>query len=289
MRSLWVRSVALGAWLLIGSSASAQTEPVAAMERMVSLAPHLTELAFVAGAGDRIIATVDYSDYPDAAKRIPRVGDAFRVDYERLLKLSPQLVLAWDTGTPQSTIARIRELGISVELFSTQRIADVSRELRLIGELAGTRSTAEQAAKRFETEMAALAAQYQARDAIRVFIQINEQPLYTVNRAQIISEVVELCGGVNVFAALSALAPAVGEEAVLAAEPEVILSVDETVTDPMKRWQRWKHLRAVRAKNVFSAPSDNLARPTTRLVAGTQAVCEILDTARHNRARLRAK
>lgn len=283
--------VGLGAWLLIAASGSAwaHTDGEPTTKRMVSLAPHLTELAFAAGGGDRIIGTVDYSDYPQAAQRIARVGDAFRVDYERLLALSPQLVLAWETGTPQSTIARIRELGMRVELFSTQRLADVSRELRRIGELAGTANHAERAAKRFETDMAALAAQYRARKPIQVFIQINEQPLYTVNRAQIISEVVELCGGVNVFATLSALAPAVGEEAVIAADPEVILSVDESVTDPAKRWQRWKHLRAVRADNVFVGPADSLARPTTRLVEGTRTVCVLLDTARRNLARLPAQ
>lgn len=276
-------------WLPIGSIASAGTNDEPAVKRMVSLAPHLTELAFVAGAGDRIVGTAEYSDYPQAAQNIPRVGDAFRVDYERLLALSPQLVLAWETGMQDSTIERIRDLGLRVELFSTQRIADVPRELRRIGALAKTGEAANRAAERFEADMTALAAQYQARESILVFIQINEQPLYTVNGAQIISEVIELCGGLNVFASLGSLAAAVGEEAVIAADPEVILSVDETVTDPFKRWQRWKQLRAVRARNVFKAPSDNLARPTTRLVEGTRAVCEMLDTARQHRAQLRAK
>jgi iron complex transport system substrate-binding protein len=176
-----------------------------------------------------------------------------------------------------------------VELFSTQRIADVARELRRIGDLAGTRAIAEGAAQRFESDMAALATQYGSRDPIRVFIQINEQPLYTVNSAQIISEVVELCGGRNIFAGLNSLAPAVGEEAVIAADPEVILSVDETITEPRQRWQRWKHMRAVRGNNIYRGPSDNLARPTTRLVQGTRDVCELLDNARQNRARLSAQ
>lgn len=288
MRTSGLRSIALGAILLMSRIASAaDAEP--SIERIVSLTPHLTELAFVAGAGDRIIGTVEYSDYPLEAKRIPRVGDAFRVDYERLIALSPQVVLVWDTGTAESTISRIRELGLRVELFSTQRIADVARELRRIGDLTGTRATAELAAKRFESDMAALETQYRARDPIRVFIQVNEQPLYTVNRAQIISEVVELCGGRNIFANLNSLAPAVGEEAVIAADPEVILSVDQTITEPMHRWQRWKHMKAVRAKNIYRGPSDNLARPTTRLVDGTRAVCELLDVARQNQDRLSAR
>jgi iron complex transport system substrate-binding protein len=287
MSTYGLRCFAFGFILFMSTVSAAEIEP--ASHRIVSLTPHLTELAFVAGAGDRIIGTVEYSDYPAEAKRIPRVGDAFRVDYERLIALSPQIVLMWSTGTSESTISRIRELGLRVELFSTQRIADVARELRRIGDLAGTRVIAEGAAQRFESDMAALAAQYGSRDPIRVFIQINEQPLYTVNHAQIISEVVELCGGRNIFASLNSLAPAVGEEAVIAADPEVILSVDETIAEPTQRWQRWKHMRAVRAKNIYRGPSDNLARPTTRLVEGTRAVCDLLDVARQNRARLSAQ
>jgi iron complex transport system substrate-binding protein len=250
------------------------------ISKVVSLAPHLTELAFVAGAGDRIVGTVEYSDYPAAARAIPRIGNAFLLDFERLLALSPDLVLAWDTGTPKQTIQRVRELGLRVEVFSTPRIQDVAVELRRLGRLAGTERIAEQAAQRYEEEVKALRAEYRERPAITVFVQINDRPLYTVNRKQIISEIVALCGGRNVFADLNDLAPAIAEEAVIAENPDAIISTDDSVPDPTSRWRKWSNMKAVQANNVFSLPSDDLTRPTTRLVKGARAMCEALDTAR---------
>ncbi len=250
------------------------------ISKMVSLAPHLTELAFVAGAGDRVVGTVEYSDHPAAARAIPRVGNAFLLDYERLLALSPDVVLAWDTGTPKQTIERIRELGLRVEVFSTPRIQDVAAELRRLGRLAGTEHIAEQAAQRYEEQVDALRAEYGERPTITVFVQINDRPLYTVNRQQIISEIVTLCGGKNVFAHLNELAPAIGEEAVIAANPDAIISSDDSVPDPMSRWGKWSSMKAVQANNIFSLSSDDLTRPTTRLVEGARATCKAFDTAR---------
>jgi iron complex transport system substrate-binding protein len=274
--SLWL-AILLSAWLSEAIAAPEVPEP-----RIVSLAPHLTELAFDVGAGERIVATVEYSDYPQAARAIPRIGDAFLVDLERLIAIRPQLVLAWDTGTPVPTIERIRALGLRVEVFSTQRLQDVAAAIRRLGELAGTEAVANATALKFEDDMRALRVRYQDRAPIRVFLQINDRPLYTVNDQQIISEIAELCGGKNVFAHLNELAPTIGEEAVIAANPQAIVSTDDTVPDPRARWERWQHLAAVRAGNVFSLRSDDLARPTTRLAKGASAMCQVLDTAREN-------
>jgi iron complex transport system substrate-binding protein len=265
--------------LVAGRAIAAATEPP---QRFVSLAPHLTELAFDAGAGDRIVATVEYSDYPDAARAIPRIGDAFLIDLERLIAVKPQVVLAWDTGTPVQTIERVRGLGLRVEIFSTQRLQDVAAALRRLGEIAGTQAVANEAAERFEKQIGSLRESYRDRTPISVFLQINDRPLYTVNGKQIISEIAELCGGKNVFAQLSELAPTVGLEAVIAVNPQVIVSTDDTVPDPRARWQRWEYLTAVRANNVFSLRSDDLARPTARLATGARAMCQALDTARAN-------
>jgi iron complex transport system substrate-binding protein len=248
--------------------------------RIVSLAPHLTELAFAAGAGDRIVATVEYSDSPEAARRIPRIGDAFLIDFERVLALRPDVVLAWNTGTPPATIERLQRFGLRVELLSTPRLHDVAVAVRRIGEIAGTQSEAESAAETFERDIAALRAGYRDREPVTVFVQINERPLYTVNDQHIISEIVALCGGRNVFGNLKDLAPAIGLEAVIAAKPQAILSVDESQPDAARAWQAWKHVPAVRARNIFDLPSDDLARPSTRLATGARAMCHALDTAR---------
>jgi iron complex transport system substrate-binding protein len=249
-------------------------------QRIVSLAPHLTELAFTAGAGDRIVATVEYSNHPDAARSIPRIGDAFRVDLERLVAVRPDVVLVWETGTPAPTIERIRALQLRVVPFQTQRLADVATVLREIGRLAGTSAVAERAAADYEQHIQQLRDTYRERTPLRVFIEVDDRPLYTVNGRQIISEIVELCGGRNVFADLNELAPAIGIEAVIAANPQAIISTDDTVPDAAAEWARWRHIDAVRTGNVYTLRSDDIARATTRLTVGAAAVCRTLDTAR---------
>ncbi|MFO7304746.1 MAG: cobalamin-binding protein [Gammaproteobacteria bacterium] len=250
--------------------------------RIVSLAPHLTELAFAAGAGAYVVATVEHSDYPPAARRIPRIGDAFRVDLERVLAVRPHVVLAWESGTPMHLVEQLRGLGLNVETISTQSLAHVPRALRRLGELAGTRASAERAAAQFEHEIAQLRALYRERAPISVFLEVNAQPLYTVNGKHILSEVATLCGGKNVFAALPDLAPAIGVEAVIAANPQAIVSSDASMTDAAERWSRWRMLRAVQAGNVFSLSADELSRATPRLAQGARSMCRALDTARAN-------
>lgn len=258
----------------------AATAHAAPPQRIVSLAPHLTELAFTAGAGDRIVATVEYSNHPDAARSIPRIGDAFRVDLERLLALRPEAVLVWESGTPAPTIERIRALQLPVFSFQTQRLADVATVLREIGRLAGTSDIAERAAADYERHIQQLRDTYRDRAPLRVFIEVDDRPLYTVNGRQIISEIVELCGGRNVFADLNALAPAISIEAVIAANPQAIISTDDTVPDAAAEWARWRHIEAVRTGNVYTLRSDDIARATTRLTVAAEAVCRTLDTAR---------
>lgn len=250
------------------------------IERIVSLAPNLTELAFAAGAGSRVVGTVEYSDEPEAARSIPRVGDAFRVDPERIMALEPDLVLAWTSGTPAPTIARLRALGLDVREFATHRIADVPRVVRQLGEIAGSRAMAEQSAARFERNMAALRSRYEERAQLRVFLQVSTRPLFTINGAQIMSELVQVCGGANVFADLNQLAPQVSVEAVLARDPDVIVATDDAEQDALREWRRWPQLKAVRTNNLYSLPADDLTRATTRLAAGAAQLCEVLDRAR---------
>ena len=262
--------------LLLAGAAHAAAPP----QRIVSLAPHLTELAFTAGAGDRIVATVEYSDHPDAARAIPRIGDAFRVDLERLLALRPDAVLVWESGNPAPMLERIRELKLPIVPFRTQRLEHVATALREIGKLAGTSEIAERAAADYERHIQELRDRYRDRTPLRVFIEVDDRPLYTVNGRQIISEIVELCGGRNVFAGLSELAPAISIEAVIEANPQAIISTDDTVPDAAAAWSRWRHIEAVRAGTVYTLRSDDIARATTRLTVAAEAVCRTLDTAR---------
>jgi iron complex transport system substrate-binding protein len=262
----------------------AKPHPSARPLRIISLAPSLTEIAYAAGAGAQLVGVVEFSDFPAAAKAVPRVGDAWRVDAERVLALRPDVVLVWPTGTPEPTIERLRGLGLNVLDVPTQSLADVPKALRQVGRLAGTASVAEAAARDFERRVAQERAQNSRRPPVTVFIQIDDEPIFTVNGQHVISEIVSLCGGRNVFAELPQLAPPIAAEAVLAADPQVILSTDDTIANPRAFWQRWPRMRAVRAGTISKVSSDLVTRASPRLAQGVEVTCEALDDARQRLA-----
>ena len=266
--------------VLLAAALCSAVTAAAERPRIVSLAPNLTEITYAAGAGPALVGTVEYSDYPEAARSLPRVGDGWRIDLEQVLALRPDIVLAWSSGTPAATIERLRATGLRVVEVPTFRLADVPAALRLVGELAGTRAAAESAAARFDAQVQRLRRQHAGARPVRVFIEIDDEPLFTVNGRHIISEVAGLCGGRNVFAGLPQIAPQVDVEAVLASDPDVILSTDDTIADPRAQWLAWPQLRAVRLGTIYSLSSDTVTRASPRLAQGAAQVCAALDAAR---------
>ena len=249
--------------------------------RIVALSPHLVELAYAAGAGSRLAAVVRYSDYPSDAAALPQVGDAARIDVERVLALRPDLVLAWRTGNPAGDVRRLERLGLRVFVTEAGTLADVARHLRTIGALAGTSALAEKAASAFETELAGLRARYGERERVPVFYEIWHRPLLTVNGSHVISDIIALCGGRNVFHAAPMLTPGVSFEAVLAAQPRVILG-GSSAAQPEEFPARWRAapVAALRSIPVRYVPPDLIQRHTPRMARGATVVCERLDEIR---------
>ncbi len=279
-----MRALLLACALLFGAHSMAH----ASASRIVSLAPNLTELAFAAGAGSRMVGTVEYSDYPAQARALPRVGDAFRVDFERLLALRPDAVLVWEPGTPPGVVQRLKDLRLNVVTIRTHRLADIGAALRTLGELADTKVQAEAAAQSFEKSIEDLRLEYSGKPVVTVFLQVNDRPIYTVNGKQIMSEVLTLCGGRNVFADLNELAPQVGVEAVIATDPQMIILTGDAQEAGAAQWQRWKQMTAVRAGNVMLVGADDLARSTPRLAQGAAALCRTLETGRQHLGQLQS-
>lgn len=269
--------------LTLATAASAASEKSPPAARIVSLAPNLTELVFTLGAGERLVGADVFSDYPPAAQQIPRVGDAFQVDYERVLALRPDLVLVWDTGTPEPVIEKLISLRLRVERISTTQLSDIARALRRLGELTGTAATAEPAAQAYSAAIDQLRLEHAGEPPITVFYQISSSPIYTINGRHLISEMLALCGGQNVFASLEQLAPPVSLEAVLERNPEAILAGDDVRDDPFAIWRPWRNLRAVQLGNLYVLRVDRIARATTRIVAGAEDICAVLDQARERR------
>ncbi len=255
--------------------------------RIVALAPHVTEMLYAIGAGDRILATVEYSDYPPAAKSLPRVGGYVRIDLERLLSYRPDLVVAW-TGNGQRLLERLRALGLVLYVTDPHRLEDIPVAMERLGRLTGTRARARDAANRFRERVRQLAEQHRGVRQVRVFYEIWHRPLRTTGGGTFIDQVIRLCGGRNVFDDLKAPAPVVSMEAVLARDPDVILI---NATPQAGEWKtEWERtgLPAARAGHLFIMPPDVLQRPGPRLAEGAVTLCRMLDVVRETAAQPRA-
>jgi len=272
---------------LLGLCACSETtEPPAASatySRVVTLAPNLTELVFAAGAGRKLVGASAYSDYPDIARQLPIIGDAFAVDQEQLAILQPDLLLVWESGTPDHVVDELRSLGYNVEVIRTRTLADVADALRRIGELTDSAAQAEIVANAYNAGLRNIAMKYESAEDLRVFYQIDRRPLYTINDEHYVSDLIKLCGGSNVFADLDELAPAVDVEAVLERNPEVILASSDAGPEAFTDWERWPHMAANQYRNQFLIPADEIGRATTRLLVAAEAVCDSLQEARERR------
>ena len=254
-------------------------------QRIVSLAPHITELLYAAGAGGQVVGATDYSDYPAAARELPRVGGYSNIDLETILSLRPDLVVAWKSGNSAAQVNRLRALGMAVYVSEPRRLDDIPNDIEHLGLLAGREDSARTAAQQFRQRHAQLAQRYSKRPPVTVFYEIWNPPLMTINGKQIISDVLRLCGGVNVFADLPVLAPTVDVEAVVQKNPEAIFMGDmqKRDTGSDNPWQRWTSLRAVQAGNLFRIPADLMQRHTPRLLQGAEMLCADLEQARARR------
>ena len=250
--------------------------------RVVSLGPHLTELAYAAGGGDALVGVIRYSDFPEAAKKLPIVGDAHAIDFERIAQLKPDLVLIWGSGLNERHKARLVSLGLNVyesEIRQAQGIADT---LRRLGTLLGHADSAETSAHRFESQWQALAKRLDGKTPVRVFWQLWHEPLMTINREHLISQAMQVCGGVNVFADLPLLTPTVSWEAAVAADPQLIATSGQ-VQDAAREfapWRRFAKVSAVKQQRYVSIDGDLIGRMGPRFVEGAAALCEAIERAR---------
>ena len=253
-------------------------------QRLVSLAPHATEMLFAAGAGGAVVATVAHSDWPPAARMLPRVGDAAALDLERIAALRPDLVVAWPYTAP-AQLAALRAQKIAVFVSDPKTIAGIADDVEKLGSLAGTRGIATVSAGALRSRLASIVQTHRGSARLRVFYEVWNEPLYTIGGRHLISEAIGVCGGENVFASLSIPAPSVTVEAVVAAAPDVIVGGDDAGKRPpwLDDWKRWPSIPAVRDGNLYGASGDLLHRPGPRFIDGVAALCADLASARTRR------
>lgn len=253
-------------------------------KRIISTAPHITELLYEAGGAGHIVGVTDYSNYPAEAQSLPLVGDNRQIDIERVMALKPDLLIVWKGGNPPRQINQLERFGIPVFYSDPQKMDDIPETLVRFGILVGQPEKGKEKAQAWQQRLKSLARQYKGRPVLNVFYQISERPLYTLNGKHIVSEGIRICGGQTIFSDLKVIAPRVGIEDVLEKNPDVIfISRSGGSVNGVNFWRRFSVMEAVRQNNLYEVDPDVMDRPGPRLIDGLSALCEKIETARQNK------
>lgn len=276
---LIMSSTTRGAWVEVEDDTGRLIRLQEPAQRIISLAPHITENIFAAGAGARLVGVSAYSNFPPEAQQLPQISSFSNINAEAVLALRPDLVVAWVTGNPRDAVERLEGLGLTVFRSEPRRLADIAANIEAIGMLAGTQEQAARIAHVLRARLAEMTTRYAQRAVLRAFYQVWDTPLMTVNGAHIISDALQLCGAVNVFASLRLAAPIVSIEAVIAAAPDVIILSSETgrEEDWVRAWQRFDALPAVQGARFVMASAEAMGRHTPRLFDEVEKLCAALD------------
>jgi vitamin B12 transport system substrate-binding protein len=247
--------------------------PALAVERVVSLAPSLSEIVLELGAADLLVGVLDGGERPAALSHLPSVGRYGQLEMESLLKLQPDLVLLWPDSIGPAQRQQLEAFGIPLLIVEPRDLANLAVQFAEIGARIGRGEQGQTLRRRFNERLSELSRRYRRERPLRVFYQIWDKPLYTIGGRQIISDALRLCGAENVFADLSLPAPQVSVEAVLQRDPEVILAGSGAQLD---RWRPWTGLTAVARKQLWPVPDKGLERPSFQMLNATEQLCERL-------------
>ena len=251
--------------------------------RVITLSPHLAEMLFNLGALDTLVGVSAYTDFPEELKNLPNIGDAFVLDIEKITILEPDIILAWESGTPQNIVDELVNLGFKVKIIKSKNLEDIASSILLLGEVIGKKNEAKKIANEFKTGIKYLKDTYQKKKKLRVFFQIDEKPIFTIGGSHFISEVIDICGGINIFSDVKQTAPSISEESVVSRDPEVIFSRDVASNKmKFKIWEKFNNMSAIKLDNLFYLNARELERPTSGLVNAGKEICSKLEQARSN-------
>lgn len=253
-------------------------------QRIISLAPHITEMLYSAGAGGKLVGVVSYSDYPPAALELPIVGRYSGINLEKIIALHPDLILAWRSGNRLQDIERLRELGFKVRLSDIQTLDDIPDEIEQLGRLTGQADHALNTANQLRTTLRTVRERYQNSQAISTFYEIWHQPLITMNGQQFISQALGVCGAKNVFSDLMQLTSEVSLESIFERDPQLFFLGGQKAfqKDWLESWQRYPTLTAIKNRQVYLLNNNLYQRPTARLINALDGLCRKVDQARHH-------
>jgi len=274
--------ISLTRWALLGCLLLSTLTVKAEQLRIVALAPHIVEMLFDIGAGDHIVGTVDYADFPEAALKIPRIGGYHGIQIEKVLALKPDLVIVWQSGNKAADIEQMEKMGLNIIYSKPDNIEDVARELRKLGKHTGYEAQAEAVARRYLNKLTALRKQHANIAPMKVFYQLWPEPMRTINKETLINQLIEVCQGQNVFADNPTPYPQIGIENVIVAQPELIILPEEksNQVQPVIDWQKWQEIPAVKHQRFIRVNADLLHRFSTRMLDGIEDMCKKIDAFR---------
>lgn len=255
--------------------------PVGQGKRIVSLSPFITEAVYAAGAGLELVGVSEYSDYPEAAKKLPPVSGALGVEWEKLAALKPDLAFAWKDTLRDNDLERFAQLRIPVFVLSGRRLDDIPRTLRAVAAMTGRPPPA--AAMSFELRMTKLRVASASKPRVPVFLEIQHRPLMTIAGSHFMNDALAVCGAENVFAKLPGVAPEVSWEQLMASDPRAIVGAGapENEKDFVARWKDHPTLRAVKTGALVYVNGDHFYRPTVRIADGIESLCKGIDRVRN--------
>lgn len=262
---------------LLLTSMTTTAKPV---ERVISLAPHATEIAYAAGIGNKLVAVSAHSDYPRQVKSLEKVANYQGIKIERIIALQPDLIIAWPAGNPIRELEKLKQFGFNIYPSKTDSLQDIAINIEQLSQYSDDPSVGQAAADTYRQALRQLKQRYQTEIPVRYFYQLSEAPIITVAQGKWPSEVFDFCGGENVFASSSAPYPQVGVEQVVIQDPDVIFTSEHAIQNGTM-WQDWREqLIAVKNQRVWSLNSDWLNRPTPRTIRAIEQVCEYFESAR---------
>jgi iron complex transport system substrate-binding protein len=267
---------------VVTDDTGARVTLAAPARRIVALAPSATALLFAAGAGDRVVATIEWADDPPEAQRLPRIGDAQSIDAERLVALRPDAVVVTETITSPLVVDRVASLGFPLYRTRSRSLAELAPSIARLGRLTDTETVALAAAARIEADLAALRREFAGRATLSVLYQVWSHPIYTIGGRHVITDALGVCGARNAFADQPVPAPAVAVEAVIARNPDVIVASGpaDVAAGWVAEWQRFPRLAATANGRVLVYSDLRLDRMGPSAIDATRTLCELIDRAR---------
>ncbi|MGY0616662.1 vitamin B12 ABC transporter substrate-binding protein BtuF [Vibrio sp. FJH11] len=252
-------------------------------QRVISLAPHATELAYAAGLGNKLIAVSEMSDYPAQVNTLEKVSNYQGIKLERIIALQPDLVIAWPAGNPAKELEKLKQFDIPIYYSSTGSLQDIANNIEQLSQYSENPQVGQKAADNFRSQLTALKQKYNTENKVRYFYQLSEKPIITVAGKNWPSEVFTFCGGENIFTDSGSPYPQVSIEQVITRQPEVIFTSRHAMSND-GMWSEWKNeLPALKNGHIWSLNADWINRPTPRTLNAITQVCEHFESVRQKR------